>query len=144
MTAMPQRAQRGFTLIEMIVVLVVVSLLVGLVLARGPAHSQALDLDAAARHVVGALRVAHARAIADEQPVFVRFGSNTVQLDGEVPLILPTHVKAAGSVVIGFTPDGGSSGGTVILRSIHQRIAIAVDWLTGHITIETGTVDQPE
>jgi len=144
MNAMPPPAQRGFTLIEMIVVLVVVSLLVGLVLARGPAHSQALDLDATARRVVGTLRVSQARAIADERPVFVRFGSNAVRLDGDVPMALPTHVTAAGSVAVDFTPDGGSSGGSIILQAGHRRVTIVVDWLTGHITIGAVAVDQSE
>jgi general secretion pathway protein H len=138
----PRHTERGFSLIEMIVVLVVVSLLVGLVVTRGPAHSQALDLDAAARHVVGTLRVAHARAIADERPVLVRFASNAVRLDSDVPMVLPTHVTAAGSAAIDFTPDGGSSGGSVILQAGRRRVTIAVDYLTGHITVEAGAVDQ--
>ena len=48
--------EAGFTLIEMIVVLVVLALAAGLVLARGPMRSASLDLRAAARTMAADMR----------------------------------------------------------------------------------------
>jgi prepilin-type N-terminal cleavage/methylation domain-containing protein len=68
---MNRRGTAGFTLIEMIVVLVVLGLALGLVMTRGPVHSRRLELDATARQVAGALRLARSRAIAEERGVAV-------------------------------------------------------------------------
>ena len=129
------RNERGFTLIEMIVVLVVISLLVGLVVSHGPAHSERLDLDAVAGRVVGTLRQAHARAIAEERPVLVRFAPGGYRLDGGVILTFPSDVLLAGDQAISFGPDGGSSGGGVVLRAGQRRVPISVDWLTGRVGV---------
>ncbi|HEY4174844.1 MAG TPA: GspH/FimT family pseudopilin, partial [Rhodopila sp.] len=64
--------QSGFTLIEMVVVLVVLGLALGLVIARGPMHSATLDARTAARQLAQALRLARSRAIMSDRPVLVR------------------------------------------------------------------------
>ena len=63
------RRSAGFTLIEMTVVLVVLGLLVGIVLSRGPAHSPALDTRGAADAIAETLRGARARAIAANREI---------------------------------------------------------------------------
>jgi prepilin-type N-terminal cleavage/methylation domain-containing protein len=72
---MNRRDTAGFTLLEMIVVLVVLGLTPGLVMTHGPVHSRRLELDATARQVAGALRLARSRAIAEERGVAVAFGT---------------------------------------------------------------------
>ena len=37
--------------------------------------------------------------------------------------------------VISFTPDGGSSGGRLVLRGGDRQVAIGVDWLTGRVVV---------
>jgi hypothetical protein len=32
-----------------------------------------------------------------------------------------------------FTPDGGSTGGSILLRAGQRRIAVEVNWLTGRV-----------
>ena len=118
----------GFTLIEMIVVLVVLGLVLGLVIARGPARSQGLDLSAAAKQVAGMLRLARSRAIAEDRAVAVDFGTRRWSDD----------ILVVGDHVINFTPDGGSSGGRIILHGGDRLIAVDVDWLTGRIQIRAG------
>jgi len=128
-----RRRTGGFTLIEMIVVLVVLGLALTLVLTHGPMHSQRLDLDAAARQVVGALRLARSRAIAEDRAVAVEFGARGYQLDRDAPVTWSTDVSPKGDRMIRFTPDGASSGGRIVLRGGQRDVAIGVDWLTGRV-----------
>jgi general secretion pathway protein H len=135
---MARDSEHGFTLIEMIVVLVVLGLVLGLVITHGPARSQRLELDAAARQVAGALRVARSRAIADGRVALVSLGSGGYRLDGEAPTVLPPDILLAGDSVIRFTPDGGSSGARIMLRGGDKRITISVDWLVGRVRLLEG------
>jgi general secretion pathway protein H len=130
---MKPRDQWGFTLIEMIVVLAVMALVLGLVVTRGPLHSQRIDLDATAREVAGALRLARSRAIAEEQPVTVSFGAGGYRLDSREPSAWPADVVWRGNQLIVFLPDGGASGGRIALGSGAQVVTIDVDWLTGRV-----------
>jgi general secretion pathway protein H len=130
-----RRRTGGFTLIEMIVVLVVLGLALTLVLTHGPMHSQRLDLDAAARQVSGALRLARSRAIAQDRAVAVAFGARGYQIDRDAPVIWSADVSPNGDRVISFSPDGGSSGGRIVLRGGEREVAIGVDWLTGRVLV---------
>ena len=130
-----RRGTGGFTLIEMIVVLVVLGLALTLVMTHGPMRSQRLDLDAAARQVAGALRLARARAIAEDRAVAVAFGARGYQLDRDAPVTWSTDVSPNGARLISFTPDGGSSGGRIVLHGGEREVAIGVDWLTGRVLV---------
>ena len=123
----------GFTLIEMIVVLVILGLMAGLVLARGPLHSQRLDIDVAARGLAGTLRVARGQAIAEHHPVVVAVAANAYRLDRAPLHTVPTDVALSGDATIRFAPDGSSSGGHVAVQGGARRIEIGVDWLTGRV-----------
>lgn len=141
------RREAGFTLIEMIVVLVILGLALGLVVARGPMRSERLDIDAAAREMVGALRLARGQAIARNAPVAVlvdpvahayRVGDGAVR---RFPTGLavsawspgPAAGTQAGAVV--FAGDGSSSGGRIELAGRTRHVSIEVSWLTGRVSI---------
>ncbi len=123
----------GFTLIEMIVVLVILGLMIGLVVARGPLHSQRLDLEAAARGLAGALRVARGQALAQHRPVVVTVAANAYRVGGAPAHAVPTDVALSGDAAIRFAPDGSSSGGHIAVQAGTTRVGIAVDWLTGRV-----------
>jgi general secretion pathway protein H len=127
--------QYGFTLIEMVVVLAVLGLMLGLVVSRGPAHSRRLDLDATARQVTVSLRLARARAIAENRVVRWEAGPGGFRVDDEAPHLLPADVRFAGAGSIGFAADGSSSGGQITLRGGERQVAIGVDWLTGRVRL---------
>ena len=148
--------QAGFTLLEMIVVLVVLALMAGLVLARGPQRSAALELRMAAGEVAQALRGARGRAIATNGPVVFRLdvGAHEYRVDGAPPRALPASlalsmVAIAGEVTdsqiagISFSPDGSSSGGRVELASGARRVQVGVDWLTGRVRVADGSAEAP-
>jgi general secretion pathway protein H len=132
---MNRRRTAGFTLIEMIVVLAVLGLALGLVITHGPARSRRLELDGTARQVAGALRLARSRAIAQERAVAVAFGAGGYRLDRDPPVAWSADVSPAGDRIISFTPDGGSSGGRIVLHGGEREVAIGVDWLTGRVLV---------
>lgn len=129
------RASAGFTLIEMLVVLAVLALVLGLVITHGPVRSQRLELDAAARQVTGALRLARSRAIADERTVVFALDAGGYRLDRDAPTTWSGNVSPRGDRLVVFTPDGGSSGARIVLDDGERAVAIGVDWLTGRVVV---------
>lgn len=125
----------GFTLLEMIIVLVILGLALGLVLARGPMHSARLDMEATAREVSGALRLARGRAIAQDRTVAVALASNGYSIDGLPAKLIPPDVTLSGTGAIRFAPDGSSSGGAITVQGPASQIGILVDWLTGQVRL---------
>ncbi len=140
---MPRADERGFTLIEVIVVLAILALIAGLVLARGPQRSAALDMRTASRAVAGALRAARGRAIATNQRVPVRFDPRaaTLRVGAGPARALPAGIglsvvaAAEQGAAILFLPDGSSTGGRVELAGEGRRADVGVDWLTGRVSI---------
>jgi general secretion pathway protein H len=139
---------QGFTLFEMIIVLVVLALIAGIVVSRGPVHSRALDVRAAVSGVVAVLRGARGRAIAVNRPVLVLVNGTqgSLSVDGLPRLRLPAGMALAAAVGaqtvpgprpagISFAPDGSSSGGRILLADGARRMQVGVDWLTGRVSV---------
>jgi general secretion pathway protein H len=124
--------QAGFTLIEMIVVIVIMALTASLVLVRQPWHSASLDPQLTLRALTSGLRVARSRAIAEDREVPVVTQPGGFAVDGGALWMLPPGQALSPSRVI-FTPDGGSSGTTILLAAGAERIAVSVNWLTGRV-----------
>jgi general secretion pathway protein H len=137
----------GFTLLEMIVVLVILGLMAGLVVSRGPSRSAGLDLRAAATEITQTLRGARARAISTDRTVVFRVNpaAHVFTIDAAPPRRLPatigvTVIALSGDVErdrtadISFAPDGSSSGGRIDLVSGARHMQIDVAWLTGRVT----------
>jgi general secretion pathway protein H len=131
-----KRCQRGFTLLEMIVVLVILGLALSLLITRGPMHSARLDAEVAARDLKGALRLARGRAISADRHVDVELSAKSYRVDGLAPHAVPADVTLVGNSAIGFAPDGSSSGGTIEVQGTTSRITVAVDWLTGRVRLD--------
>lgn len=140
-------AEAGFTLVEMLAVLVILGLVVSLALARGPARNATLDGRAAAALVAQTLRSARLEAITGNRTVTVVFdtaanrfgvaGGRTTALPRGMALsVTATAPLAAGARGgIGFAPDGSSTGGTVGLLTGGRRFLVAVNWLTGRVGV---------
>lgn len=147
------RPEGGFTLIEIMVVLVILGLVAGLVLGRGPQRSATLEMRAATGAVAQAMRVARTRAIASNRRVVVALdpGAATLQVGASAPRRLPPGIaiavvdlavvgvgRADAQPGIAFLPDGSSTGGRVELAGNGRRSAVGVDWLTGRVSVADG------
>lgn len=128
----PKAGQSGFTLLEMIIVIVIMAMVAGLVMIKQPGHSAGLNTDATLRALTNALRLARSRAIAQDREITVATDSGGFALDGGAAWALPSGEALSRSYVI-FTPDGGSTGGTIMLAAGPRRIAVTVNWLTGRV-----------
>lgn len=142
----------GFTLLELLVVIVIAGLVIGAVALRARAGDPRLALDRQAGRVADALRAARSEAILTDRTV--RFVIDrrtrrwhTAAAHGVLPASL--HLGFRGVVarggardarngVIVFDGDGSASGGRILLAGKGGRAAIDVDWLTGAVTMTTG------
>ena len=127
----------------MIIVLVVLGLVAGLVMTRGPMRSPTVDVRSAATVLLQGMRAARAGAIAAGAPQALsldpgnhsfRVGAGVSQpLPRQVGVVLAVGGRPARSIT--FQPDGSSTGGVVDLASATRRLRLSVDWLSGRMRI---------
>jgi len=145
---MPSRRQRGFTLLEILVVLALMGMMYALV---PPMFSTGgtTELRAAARQLAAGLRKARGHAIASRQEAILtvdveghRFRVAGDSRDYPLPKTAKLSVYTAQSEVvegreaaIRFYPDGSSTGGAITVASGETKFRVDVDWLTGNVTI---------
>lgn len=140
---------RGFTLFEMLVVLVVLGLLLSIVTPRIGDGGQALEARAATRQIAASLRQARSDAVLTNRAV--RFTLDTdknryaIGPEGEwrnLPRSVAFEIETARSEItdeavaaVRFFPDGSATGGRVTVRSEAGAYHVMLDWLTGSVTI---------
>ncbi|MHA6574670.1 GspH/FimT family pseudopilin [Pseudomonas yamanorum] len=136
-----QALQRGFTLLEMLVVIVLISIAAGLV---GFGLQQGLRV-AKERQAVGqmvdALRSTRARAIVSGTSARTVF--DLAQLSFQAPgrplrhwpadLQVTLHTAEQAGAAVEFYPDGSSTGGNLLLANGSRRWRIDIGWLTGSV-----------
>lgn len=146
------RDQRGFTLLELLLVLVIAATSYAMVVRLSSGGMSGAELKSAARAVAAGLRDARGTAIATQESA--SFTLDVEQRSMEVsgarrPRSLPQRLDlkiytAQSEVVDGkrgairFYPDGSSTGGRVTLASGERQFLVDVDWLTGRVTIKEG------
>lgn len=146
---------KGFSLVELVVVLVLIGLSVSLVAPSLSRFSKRIELKAAAKKVSGVLRYCRSEAVNKGQIYQVFFDSDLREVrvqsmasTGEKTYSLPDeiHIKEVKVAppqypsdlpTIEFYPNGGSNGGSIILDSQNrQGYRIKVNFLTGIVEIE--------
>lgn len=146
---MPMRAQRGFTLIEIIAVMVLLTIVVGLVAMSFSKSMSGAKVEAASRDLVAALRYTRGQAIVHGQQTAldIDLQHNTYQAPGKAIVQLPkdmrmqlvtAEIEQTGSTSgrIRFFADGASTGGHITVFMGQRRWQINVSWLTGQVSRE--------
>ncbi|MCX8097690.1 MAG: GspH/FimT family protein [Casimicrobiaceae bacterium] len=152
------RRARGFTLVELLVVLVLVALIVALAPPLWGSARATSEHRSAARAVAHMLRLARSEAVARRVDVPVEFdlaarevrlasGSaaaeggrlRAIKLPERLVIELTTtqaETQSSERGSIRFYPDGGSTGGRVTLRSGARAYRVDIDWFSGRVSID--------
>lgn len=145
-----QARQHGFTLVEVLAVLVVLAIAAGLVGARFSTHHDGGVLQAAAYELASRCRAARSGAIrrGSDRTIVIDMANRLVTTGEDVsPLRLSESIsifsetsameRRSQSVVgIRFFANGASTGGMVRLASGRQTYEVRVSWLTGRVVVE--------
>jgi general secretion pathway protein H len=141
-----QNRIRGFTLVELLVVLAIAALAMSAVPPLFSAAMPGVEMKAAARRTVSSLRLARELAIrrGTDVALIVDVEQRRLELPGHKTLTLPTRLdvtlEAADREMlddrrgaIRFFPDGSSTGGRIILSHGESGYQVGVIWLTGRV-----------
>lgn len=146
---------RGFTLLEMLLVLVIAVTATVLVVPNFSSGLDSIRLRAASREIASALRYLRGHAVTtNRQTEFnLNVKTNVYRITGKskaysVPGAIKMRLTTADSEIsdrnsgsIRFYPDGSSSGGRVTLVAGAHKHLVDINWLTGHVVMRTEVDD---
>ena len=142
--------QRGFSLLEVIVVITIIGLAYTLLPKMVFAGVSGAELRSNARAVATGLRIARDTAINTKREAMLVINlenreftlpndTRLHKLNEKLDVKLYTSEADLISDKVGtirFYPDGSSNGGRVTVAAGERGFEIDVDWLTGHVTIK--------
>ncbi|MDZ4814381.1 MAG: GspH/FimT family pseudopilin [Pseudomonadota bacterium] len=142
---------RGFTLIEMMAVLMLMALIAGAVSFSLGTNLKSVKTRAAVRDLTAAMRYTRGQAIVkhEQRALEIDVEARSYQAPGrpliEMPEGLEMKLLTAASEQTGdskglirFFPDGSSSGGRVTLKRGDHEWRVEIAWLTGEVRMEEG------
>lgn len=151
-----RRPARGFTLLEIVLVLAIIAFASLLAAAALGGGIEGLRLRSAAREVAAQLRFTRAHAIATGEPqrFVIDPGAHAwtapKQRHGELPRKLAIAFTGAreaqpapGQGAIVFFPDGASTGGRMRMALGDAAWQVDVAWLTGQVKVARMEADRP-
>lgn len=141
--------QRGFTIIELLVVMVVMAMAYALAGPMVTAGATGTELKASARQLAAGLRKARSDAISRRREAVLTVDIEARQFrlsDDQRVYQLPKSVgvklfTAQSELVNGttgavrFFPDGGSTGGRITVSARDRNYDLDINWLTGQVVI---------
>ena len=139
----------GFTIIELLVVMVIMALAYTLASPMISSGVSGAELKASARQIAAGLRKARSDAISrrQESVLTLDLATRQFQLTGDarvyrLPPSVAVKVFTAQSELVGgtagairFFPDGGSTGGRITLSANARNYDVDINWLTGQVVI---------
>jgi general secretion pathway protein H len=136
----------GFTLIEVLAVMLIIALVSSLVIAMTPGTGRgklkALTLEVAAlfrRERLGAILTGHDRRVSldGERRALVGDGGEVIVVPSDVIVeVLGANELWSGRLaVVRFHPDGASSGTVLKLSREEAQYEVRVNWYTGGVAI---------
>jgi general secretion pathway protein H len=144
--------QSGFTLLELLVVLVILGLAAGAALQAGRASSETAKVRSFLIQAEAMMRQARTTAIetmADQEVVIDTDARQLVDVMRGARLEVPAGVSLDGKLArltkagkqgyaVRFYPSGGSSGASLPFRFRGQVYELRVNWLTGRADVRRG------
>lgn len=142
--------KNGFTLLEIIIVLFLVTLILGLSTVFFAGYLPSVKVDATGREISGMIR--HARSLArmnmERRTVMIDLDNRTYGIEGLGTKSFPPDAfirvidPFSGEIIRGkypivFNPAGGMSGGIIILSWGKKVIRIEMDPITGAVLIKS-------
>ncbi len=133
-------AAAGFTLVEILVVLVLMGLVTALAIPSFAGRSQSLQAREAARHLYQVLQSARSQAITTANPVslLLDYRQQLLQLEQETAYELPRDMRirargAPATQTLTFYPDGSASPAAFRLEAAGRTFRYTIEPLTGRI-----------
>lgn len=143
--------QRGFTLIELIVVVVLLAAVTAMAASVMSSGLPGQQLRGAAREVAAQLRYTRAQAIVTGKPQVFTLDARTRDWQGpnkrhgtlrDGIRIIATGAQveqtAPDQVAIRFFPEGAATGGRIVLQRDSAAWQVDVEWLTGEVRLVRG------
>jgi general secretion pathway protein H len=141
--------QSGFTLLEIMVVLVIAVAAYAVLLGVPFRGASTGDLKAAARSLASGLRQAQTTAMVTRRDALLTLDveAREYQVPGDAQVrrvsdkvelklyTAQTEVSSERQGSIRFYPDGSSTGGRITVSSGERKYLVDVDWLTGRVSI---------
>ncbi len=144
-----RRPSRGFTLIEVVAVLILIAVVAGAAAFSLGKNLDGAKIRAATRDLTAALRYTRGQAIVkhEQRALEIDVEARTYQAPGRPVVALPegldmklltasSELTGDGKGLIRFFPDGSSSGGRITLLRNRYEWRIEIAWLTGEVRME--------
>ncbi len=132
--------RRGFTLIEMLLVIAIMTILMSVMVLPGKTFLERIRTKSALDSIVSQIRMARSQAITQSTTCLVRFEGGKIYISsgsGTKEQTLPSSLKLKEAVTFGFTSAGHpSESGTIVLTEKNgkeHRISVAVG--TGRVRL---------
>jgi general secretion pathway protein H len=143
------RRAKGFTLIELMAVIVLLALAMTAVTFSFSKSLQSAKIRGASRDLVAALRYTRGQAIVKgkQEVLLLNLDDNSYNAPGKNSIKLPkgmglrlttaeTELTGGNSGGIRFFPDGSSTGGHISVFQGQREWRVNVAWLTGDIALD--------
>jgi general secretion pathway protein H len=141
--------ERGFTLLELLVVLAIIGLLLSAVPAILTAARPGIDARSEAIAIADELRAARSQAVASGRETRLtfdiggaRYGIDPGGRSRDLPQGMVVHFRGsrgevgASSAAVRFFRDGTSTGGELLLTYQGHEHRILAHWLTGRVSVD--------